>query len=79
MFLAPQTTALTTIRHCQFGPRCPAVVKQTAESPQAVPVERPAEKASPAEPAQVKRVTKNKAKDPKRVAAGRAGTAARQK
>ena len=54
-------------------------IKQTAESPQAVPVERPAETASTAEPAHVKRVTKKKAKDPKKVAAGRAGAAARQK
>ena len=52
-------------------------IKQTAESPQAVPVERPAETASPAEPAHVERVTKKK--DPKKVAAGRAGAAARQK
>ena len=51
-------------------------IKQTAESPQAVPVERPAETA---EPAHVERVTKKKAKDPKKVAAGRAGAAARQK
>ena len=43
MFLTPLTTALTTIKHCQFGHRCPAVllssmteIKQTAESPQAV-------------------------------------------
>ena len=26
MFLAPLTTALTTIKHCQFGDRCPAVI-----------------------------------------------------
>ena len=51
-------------------------IKPTAESPQAVPVERPAETA---EPAHVERVTKKKAKDPKKVAAGRAGAAARQK
>ena len=54
-------------------------IKQTAESPQAVPVERPAETASPAEPAGVEMVTKKKAKDPKKVAAGCAGAAARQK
>ena len=56
-------------------------IKQTDESPQAVPVERPVETASPAEPAHslVKRVTEKKAKDPKKVAAGRAGAAARQK
>ena len=54
-------------------------IKQTAESPQAVPMERPAETASPAEPAHVERVTKKKAKNPKKVAAGRAGAAARQK
>ena len=26
MFLAPLTTALTTIKHCQFGHRCPAII-----------------------------------------------------
>ena len=51
-------------------------IKQTADSPQAVPVERPAETA---EPAHVERVTKKKAKDQIKVAAGRAGAAARQK
>ena len=49
------------------------------ESPQADLVERPAETASPAEPAHVERVTEKKAKDPKKMAAGRAGAAARQK
>ena len=44
-------------------------IKQTAESPQAVPVE----------PAHVERKTKKKAKDQKKVAVGRAGAAARQK
>ena len=52
-------------------------IKQTAESPQTVPVVRPEETASLAEPAHVERVTKKK--DPKKVAAGRAGAAARQK
>ena len=49
-------------------------IKQTEASPQTVPCERPA-----AEPAHVERVTKKKAKDPKQVAADRAGAAARQK
>ena len=53
--------------------------KQTAESRQAVPVERPTVTASPAEPAHVERETEKKTKDPKKVAAGRAGAAARQK
>ena len=26
MFFAPLTAALTTIKHCQFGNRCPAVI-----------------------------------------------------
>ena len=49
-------------------------IKQAGESPKAVPVERPAETAFPAEPAHspVERVTEKKAKDPKKVAAGRA-------
>ena len=42
-------------------------------------MERPAETASPAEPAHVERVTKKKAKDPKKVATGRACAAAQQK
>ena len=43
-------------------------IKQTEESPQAVPVEQPAETASPAEPAHsyVEKVTEKKAKDPKK-------------
>ena len=28
MFLAPLTAALTTIKHCQFGHRCPAVINE---------------------------------------------------
>ena len=54
-------------------------IKQTEESPQTVPVERPAVTALPAEPEHVERVTGKKAKDPKEVAAGRVGAAARQK
>ena len=42
-------------------------------------MERPAETALTAEPAHVERVTDKKAKDQKKVAAGRAGAAARQK
>ena len=85
MFLAPLTAALTTFKHCQFGHRCPAVINDGNQAdggePEAVPVERPAETASPAEPAHspVERVTEKKAKDPKQIAAGRAGAAARQK
>ena len=41
-------------------------IKQAEESPQTVPVEQPAETASPAEPAHVERVTEKKGKDPKR-------------
>ena len=54
-------------------------IKQTAENPHAVPVERPAETASSAEPAHVERVTEKKAKDPKKVAAERAGAVSRKK
>ena len=56
-------------------------IKRTEESPQAVPVERPAETASPAESAHspVERVTEKKAKDPKQVATGHEGVTARQK
>ena len=32
--LSSLTAALTTIEHCQFRHRCPAVIKQTEESPQ---------------------------------------------
>ena len=81
MFLAPLTTALTTIKDCQFGHRCLAVINagNQADDGEAVPVERFAETASPSEPAHVERVTKKKVTDPKKVAAGRAGAAARQK
>ena len=54
-------------------------IKQTEVSPQTVPVERSAVTASLAEPAHAERVTEKKAKDPKKVAVGRAGAAARQK
>ena len=83
MFFIPLTAALTTIKHCQFGHQCSAVINDgnqaDGESPQTVPGERSTETASPAEPAHVKRVTEKKAKDPKKLAAGRAGAAARQK
>ena len=74
---------MTTIKHCQFGHRCPAVIN---DGNQADGGElsgsyggTAAETASPAEPAFVERVRKKKAKDPEKVAAGRAGVAARQK
>ena len=74
---------LATIKHCQFGHRCPAVINDGNQadggSPQTDPVERPAETASPAEPAHVERETEKKAKNPKKVMAGCAGAAARQK
>ena len=53
-------------------------IKQTEESPQTVPVERSAVTATPADPAHVGRATEKTAKDPKKLAAGRAGAAARQ-
>ena len=79
MFLALLTAALTTIKHCQFGHRCPAVIneeiKQMAESPQA----KPAQTVSTGEPAQgpLERKTEKKGKDPKK--RWRPGAAARQK
>ena len=56
-------------------------IRQMARSPQAKPVQTVSTRASTAEPAQspVKRVTEKKAKDPKKVAAGCARAAARQK
>ena len=56
-------------------------IKQKAESPQAVPVEWPAETATATQQAHspVARVTEKKASDPNKVATGRAGAAARQK
>ena len=76
MFLAPLTAALTTIKHCQFGHRCPAFINDGNQADGG----EPAETASPAEPAHslVERVTEKKVKVPKKVAAGRAGAAARQ-
>ena len=32
MFLAPLTTALTTIKHCQFGHRCPAAINDGSQA-----------------------------------------------
>ena len=69
MFLAPLTAVLTTIKHCQFGHRCPAVIndgnKADGGKPAGSSVERPAETASQAEAAHVERVTEKKANDPK--------------
>ena len=70
MFLAPLTTALTTIKHCQFGHRCPAVINDGNQADGGEPAGSSggtaAETASPAKPAHVERVTKKKAKDPKK-------------
>ena len=83
MFLALLTAALTTIKHCQFGHRCPAVIndgnQEDGGEPRGSSGGRPAETPSPAEPAHVERVTEKKAKVPQKVAAGRAGAGARQK
>ena len=56
-------------------------IRQMADSPQAKPAQTVSTWGLPAEPAQspVERLTEKKAKDPKMVAAGRAGAAARQK
>ena len=68
LFLAPLTAALTTIKHCQFGHRCPAVINDENQAEGGDPQAKPAETASPAEPAHspVRRVTEKKAKDPKK-------------
>ena len=80
MFLAPLTTALTTIKHSQFGHQCPAVINDGNQADGGEPAgSSGGTAAETAEPAHVERVTKKKAKDPKKVAAGRAGAAARQK
>ena len=67
MFLAPLTAVLTAV-NLDIGVLLLSMteIKQTAESPQTVPVERPAVTASPAEPAHVERVTEKKAKDQKK-------------
>ena len=68
MFLAPLPIALTTLSTVNLDIdvllSSMTEIKQTAGS--VVPVERPAETALPAEPAHVERVTKKKAKDPKK-------------
>ena len=83
MFLAPLTAALTTIKHCQFGHRCPAVINDRNQADGGKLADSSGGTArrnsSSAEPAQVERVTEKKANDPKKKAAGRAGAAARQK
>ena len=75
LFLAPLTAALTTIKHCQFGHRCSAVIN---DGNQAVGGEPAGSSGGPARrnsfargPAHspVERVTDKKAKDPKKVQA----------
>ena len=71
--------ALTTIKHCQFGHRCPAVINDGNQAELAGSSGGTAHRNSFAsEPAHVKRVTEKKARDPKKVAAGCAGAADRQ-
>ena len=83
MFLAPLTTALNTIKHCQFGHRCPAVINDGNQADGGEPAGNSGGTARrnsfASRAAHVDRVTKKKAKDPKKVAARHAGSAARQK
>ena len=39
MFLAPLTATLTTIKHCQFGHRCPAVINDGNQADGAEPAD----------------------------------------
>ena len=75
MFLAPLTAALTTMKHCQFRHQCPQTINDDGEPTDG----GRSGKSDPAAPDPVPETTKNKrAKDPKKVAAGHAGTAARK-
>ena len=69
MFLAPLTAALTTLKHCQFGHCCPVGVYHGGDEA--------GESRDGGGASIVERVTE-KVKDPKKVVAGRAGTAARK-
>ena len=62
MFLAPLTPALTTIKHCQFGHRWPAVINKGNQADGGTARRN----SFPAEPAHVERVTEKKAKDTKK-------------
>ena len=39
MFLVPLTAALTTIKHCQFGHRCPTVINDGNQADGGEPVD----------------------------------------
>ena len=82
--MAPLTAALTNLQHCQFGHRCRFSISdgEIKENQEALQSNTQAPTVSAGEPAQtarlpVERVTV-KVKDPKKVAAGRAGAAARK-
>ena len=64
MFLAALTAALTTLKHCQFGHCCPVRVHDGGDEA--------------GEPRDSGGASTEKVKDPKKVAAGRAGAAARK-
>ena len=74
MFFAQLTAALTTIKHCQFGHRSPAVINDGGE-----PRAKPAKTVSTGEPehSPYERVTEKKVKDPKK-GGGRACRRCRQ-
>ena len=64
------------MKHCQFGHQCPQTINDDGEPIDGKEVERVTD---PAAPDPVPEATKNKrAKDSKKVAAGRAGAAARK-
>ena len=65
IFVAPLTAALTTIKHCQFDHRCPAVINDGNQADGGEPADSSVGtvRSSLAEPAHVERVTEKKAKD----------------
>ena len=70
---------MATIKHCQFGHRCPTVINDGNQADGREPAYSSEGTAPRAKLAHVEGVSEKKAKDPKKVAAGRAGAAARLK
>ena len=79
MFLAPLTAALTTIKHCQFGHRCPAVINDGNQADGGEPADSSGGTARSRASTCWKGNGEESFQGSKKVAAGRAGAAARQK
>ena len=83
MFLVPLTTALTTIKHCQFRHRCPAVINDGNQADGGEPADSSSgtsrRNSFACGAGTCQKGKEKKAKDQKKMAAMRAGAAAQQK